>query len=142
MRIPPLRITCVLVALALLPSLVACDLKSVTVRIADFDSHAVDGVRFHRLDERLGVFVPGGTVRFSETFIHDHWGEEFVEYTIYDADGQEVISVPVQVLRDPANPDTVTLNLLYNRVEDPGWFRVSSFNAAGESELSTEQIYL
>jgi hypothetical protein len=141
MRTPALRIACAFVALALLPTLVACDLKGVTVRIADFESNAVDGVRFYRLDEVLGDFVPGGSVRFSEPYLAPGSGE-VVDYTILDADENEVLNLSARLRRDPADPDAVTLNLVYDRTEPPGWFRISSFNAAGESVLSLEQIYL
>ncbi len=140
MRIPS-RIVCVFVALVLLPTLTACDLKEVIVRIADFESNQVDGVRFHRLDEATGQFVPGGSVRFSEPYISESWGE-VVDYTILDAAGQEVLTLPAPLRRDAANPDMVTIGLLYTHALDPGWFRISSVNAAGESDLSIEQIYM
>jgi len=140
MRNPSLRIACVLTALALLPTLVACDLKGVTVLIADFESNSVDGVRFYRLDEALGDFVPGGSIRFSAPYLSKALGE-VVDYRILDADGNETSRFTAPLFRDASNPDVVTVNLLYNRLEDPGWFRLASFNGAGESPLSLEQIY-
>lgn len=140
MRVPSLRIVCALAALLLLPSLTGCEMRSVTVRIADFDSNAVEGVRFWRLDEVVGSFLPGGSLLFGEPVIDRDL--ELVSYDVIDPEGTVMTTLTAQVIRDPANPDTVTLDLSYARGEAPGWFKISSFNAAGDSALSLEQIYL
>ena len=132
-----------LVALALLsvaPHLLACDYKQVTVRVLDFDTNAVIGVRFWRLSESSGEFLAGGRVLFSEVYQED--GEEWVDYTVVNEDGSEGLTLPARIVRDGANPDAVTVDLYYSRFEGPGWYRVSAFNGAGDSDLSDEQVYL
>lgn len=141
MRRASLRATCLLATLLFLPALVACEFKSVTVQIADFETNSVEGVRFWRLDEALGDFQPGGSVRFSDPYPAGG-GLEMIDYTIVQANGEEVLTLPAEVIRDPADPDLVTLVISYGRFEEAGWFRVSSFNAVGDSELSSEQVYL
>ncbi len=136
-----LRTSCALVALSLLPLLTACEYRRVTVRIADFESALVEGVRFWRLTEASLQFEPGGSVEFDDPRILES-GHEVVDYTVFSPDGEELVTLPAFVLRNPADPDTVTLELQYLRYEDPGWFRITTYNAAGESELSQEQIYL
>jgi hypothetical protein len=44
------------------------------------------------------------------------------------------------VVRDPANPDQVTLRLLFSRIGQPGSYRASTYNGKGDSSLSNEML--
>ena len=120
--------------------LCGCDLSKLHVIIPDFDSNRVAGVQVWRLDDGSQQPVAGGQLSFSEPYILQ--GHEVVDYTQVHADGSEGVTFFARVMRDPANPDTVSLDLGYERLEEAGWFKVSTFNSQGSSELSLNQTYL
>jgi hypothetical protein len=139
MRHVSLKGLCALVIL-LAVALSGCEYKQVTVRISDLEAAQVDGVRFWRLSETSGRFEPGGVIRFTEVGLLK--GVETLFYSVLNADGSEGLTLSSPVARDPAHPDRVTLRIWYPRMEEEGWFKVTSFNAVGESSLSDEQIFL
>jgi hypothetical protein len=139
MRRVSLRGLCAL-AILLVVALSGCEYKQVTVRISDLEASQVDGVRFWRLSETSGRFEPGGVIRFTEFGLRK--GVETLFYSVTYADGSEGMTLSSPVVRDPAHPDRVTLNIWYPRLEDEGWFKITSFNQVGESSLSDEQVFL
>jgi hypothetical protein len=124
----------------LVVALSGCEYKQVTVRISDLEAAQVDGVRFWRLSETTGRFEPGGEVRFAHIAFRK--GVETLFYTVVQGNGATSLSLSSPVVRDPAHPDRVTLQIWYPRIEEQGWFKVSSFNEVGDSSLSNEQVFL
>ncbi len=125
--------------------LVACESKDVVVRIPDFDSAQVDGVWVWRLDDATGQWVKDGQIDFGQLLLAG--GREQLEYENLgvaggSAETQEGVALRADVLRDPLNPDQVTVELIYFRMSDPGEFRVTTYNDAGESPLSLESALL
>lgn len=117
-----------------------CELRQIRLMIPDFDSSLVEGVQVWRLDDATGQPVAVGQLTFSEPYVLQ--GEEVVDYTQLHADGSEGITVFTRLVRDPANPDTISIELAYDRLEPEGWFKISTFNSLGDSALSQGQTYL
>lgn len=139
MRRVSLRGLCAL-AMLLVVALSGCEYRQITVRLSDLEAAQVNGVRFWRLSETSGRFEPGGVVHFGN--IGFRKGVETLFYFVSQADGFTSPSLSSPIVRDPAHPDRVTLQIWYPRLEDQGWFKVSSFNEAGDSSLSDEQVFL
>ena len=138
MRTLSTRSGCILTLLLLLP-LVGCDFKRITVRIDQFETREVQGLRFWRLDDASGTWLPEGHVLFSDVKEEDD--VRWVNYTPVNLLGEAGHPLGAELLRDPEKPGTVVLDIFYEFAAD-GWFRVSTFNANGESPLSEESILL
>ena len=129
-----------LVGLFLLLALPGCELKSVTIRLSGLESQQVEGVRFWRQSERTGQFELAGRVAF--VGVVERKGVEWLHYELLNPDGSAGFTLHAPVERDPSDPDMITVQLQYARWENPGWFKVSAYNPAGDSPLSDEQIFL
>lgn len=132
-----------LVAVAL-PVLAGCEVKPLTVQILGWDTYAVQGVWLWRYDDAAGRFERDNGVQFlrdrSTTQFAEGFppGAELVLYTFAAGGGE----MPARVQRDPNDPDRVTLDLWYLRFSDAGIFKATTYNAAGESALSSNSILL
>lgn len=135
----------VAVALLVLP-LFACRWYGVTVLIPDFDTSQVEGVWFWRLSQDTGQYVRDGQIVFADQAHTLDDGRVLLPYTLLTNDGLLVHDSLATVLdRDSTNPDRVTLNLQYAALDKAGMspsYRVSSYNAAGDSALSDETVVL
>jgi hypothetical protein len=133
----------VLVAIAL-PVLTGCEIKMFTVEILGWDAYQVQGVWLWRYDQAAGRYQRDNGIQFHRDQPTTQYQEQFppgtelVLYT-YAGDGSEM---PASVQRDPNDPDRVTLQLWYLRFSEPGVFKASTYNAAGESVLSSGSILL
>jgi hypothetical protein len=116
-------------------SLSGCELKTLTVRLPTFFSAGVEVLQFWRLDGPRG-FVRSGHIRFQG--LYGPPGRKVVQYTIVDPSGADSLTLTAPVL---VRGDSIVVELMYARWADPGWFRVSSRNRAGESALSEEEIF-
>ena len=134
-----LRSLCLL-GLLLLLALPGCEMKAVTIRLSDFESQQVEGVNFWRQSELTGQFELAGRITFVGLAERD--GVESLFYQVSNPDGSEGFVLQAPVVRDAADPDLITVQLQYARWEDPGWFKVTAYNPAGNSPLSDEQVFL
>lgn len=133
----PILIAFVSLLLVVLPG---CDLSFLSVQIPDFDSHRVQGVWIWRLSERSGQWERDTRIDFVDT---SPWnGAELMSYTSVVGTLGERGTLPSGLTRDPANPDRVSLSLGFARLSAPGQFRVSTWNAYGDSPLSNASAAL
>jgi hypothetical protein len=123
--------------LLLAVSLAGCEYKAVTVQIPSFFSAGVDELWFWRLQARRDEYVRSGHIRFGGLFGPP--GKKVVQYTMVAPSGEVGLTLraPVRI-----KGDSIVVELNYARWADPGWFRVSSRNRAGESPLSEAEIFL
>jgi hypothetical protein len=115
-----------------------CEFGTLVVQVPDFDSKQVMGVT-------LWSTPPSGTpqraldVEFVGTRV-DEQGVEVIGYSY--AVGGRPLEVWVPLHRDRANPDRVTLLFDALPVAAGVRYRISSFNEAGDSPLSTQTFAL
>ncbi len=131
----------ILVFVAIALCLGGCEVKSLQIWIPDFDSSQVRGVWIYQFSETSGEFEKMLQLVFTEPF--DKEGTEVLTYTsdeFMDGEGSQV-HVETQVVRNPENPDEVTLELWFP-CEPPIAIKVSTYNAIDESPLSDETLYL
>lgn len=106
-----------------------CDLRAFRVRIPHFETAQVQGLWVWRA-EPSGEFVRFAQIEFGELAEED--GVEYLPYSVAVAGSPMVLNSPV--VRAPTAPEDVTLCIaLRNEV---GTYKVSSYNAVGESPLS------
>lgn len=117
-----------------------CEFSHLKVMIPDFESSLVEGVQLWRLAEGTDEPVRAGRLVFSQ--VSDEFGNETIDYTIELADGTTSMTLPASLNRNASQPDSVELELYYIRSEPAGWFKVSTYNAFGSSQLSLTQTYL
>lgn len=117
-----------------------CEYRMLQVVIPDFDTSAVEGVQIWRLADGTNQPVQGSQLVFTVPYSQN--GQEIVDYTQLNPDGSQGILLQAVVERSPTQPDTVQVRLYYYRMQPQGWYRVSTFNEVGTSELSLEKTYL
>jgi len=135
-----IRRAAVFVSAAIALCLVGCEIKSLKIWIPDFDSSQVRGVWIHQLSQS-GEYQKVLQVVFQEPF--HRGGAEFLHYTaegFVEEEGQQIYG-EAEVVRNPENPDEVTLEL-WLPCEPPIAIRVSTYNEVDESPLSDEALYL
>lgn len=133
------RVAATGVAAALLLFVSGCTWTSFTVGILDFDTSQVQGLWLWRADAS-GAFQRAARFDFSPPRLNG--SSEVMDYVVSMPGSTDTMPAQVSVQRSPTNPNQVALVLLYPRSEASGTYRVSSFNAAGESALSTTQSAL
>ena len=115
------------VALALVGMFaVACDMRGFRVQLNAFEEDQVRGLWLWR-ESTPGDFERYAQIQFGA--LHEHEGEEFLPYSV-DLNGAVTVNAPVD--RDEADNLTVMLYFAH----ESGAYKVSSYNAAGESGLS------
>ncbi len=125
---------------AVLLLLPGCDLSFVSVEIPDFDSSRVQGVWIWRQSESNGQWVRDTRIDFVD---RSTWnGIELVSYSTVVGTLGERGALPSGLTRDPANPDRAMISLGFLRLSAPGRFRVSTWNAYGDSPLSNDSASL
>jgi hypothetical protein len=124
-------------SLACLLAMPGCEAKVVTVELPTYFSAGVDEVWFWRLDERSQGYVRSGHMKFAGLFGPP--GKKILQYTMVAPDGTQGLTItsPVSI-----QGDSITVALNYARWANPGWFRVTARNRAGESALSAREVYL
>ena len=125
-------------ALALLIGpLTGCEWRPVSVQLPTFFSAGIDELHFWRNEPQIQEFVRSGHMRFSSLI--GPAGAQLIRYTMILPDGTEsfTLTSPVEV-----QGDSIIVQLYFARWHDPGEFRVSARNAAGESDLSSSSIPL
>ena len=119
-----------LLAIGLLAS--GCDIQGFRVRLKDFAATAIEGLWVWQRSPSTGKFVRHSQIEFGSVYRSN--GSEYLMYTF--TTGADPMGLQTVVVRSASNPDTVTLNLAFLAV-GPGDYKMSSFNAAGESALSS-----
>jgi len=128
------RTTCAAFVLLLAIGILAsgCDIQGFRVRLKDFTSTAIEGLWVWQRSPATGKYVRHSQIEFGS--IYRSAGNEYLSYTF--TTGADVMGLQSLVQRASTSPDTVTLNLAFLAVGS-GSYKMSSFNAAGESALST-----
>lgn len=114
---------------------IGCDLQWVKVMIPDFESKHVTGVWVWRQSEQNGQYVRDTEIGFGTRISGVDGSELLLVETTLGTLGERS-SLPTGIERDATNPDHVTLVLGFTRLSAPGIFKVSSYNASGDSPLS------
>jgi hypothetical protein len=117
-------------------------MKQLAVQIPDFESGVIQGIQLWRGDEPASeIVVDAGRITFGDCY--SGAGDEMMGYTMVDSQNQPFeYTFDVKVVRT-GDGDGVTLRFAFPKWrEPPGWIRASTFNAAGESELSEEAVFL
>lgn len=128
-----------LLAGVLLLAAQGCKWFEITVRIPDFDSRKVQGVWLWRQDPASGHWERAGQIVFQPAPASS--GSSDLQYVVLQPDGFGLpLKAPLE--RDPKSPDKVSVKLWYARFLDAGRYRVSTYNATGESTLSPETLDL
>jgi len=124
------RLACLVFALPLL----GCGLSWLTVEIPDFSSKHVEGVWIWRLSPQTNQYVRDTQIQFES--VTTLTSGDVLNYTAISGQGQMLLST--SLAHNPANHDVVTVTLSFAEASLPGTFKVSTFNAAGESPLSAQ----
>ena len=118
-----------LVALAITAA--GCNLGGVRIQIPDFMSRQVEGVWIWRQDAS-GAFQRFAQLHFEEAATGAD-GKRYLTYWLQD--GTATLTLHSLLESVPGQPSAVELELGFLHA-DGGSFKVSSYNAAGESSLS------
>jgi hypothetical protein len=129
------RLALVALSLALLP-LGGCTVALCTISIPDFGTKAVGGVWLWKLSAATGVYERDTLFLFGAMGRSD--GAELLNYQAAPADGSTPLATTATLFREASNPDHVTLQLMFSRKDAAGYYRASTYNASGDSPLSTE----
>ena len=136
----------VLVLALLAGPMLGCEPAKVQIQLDSFSTSGIEGIVLHREDTD-GTFRPVCEIHFSDfrTIVRRGESIERIKYVQTCLDG--IMGIPALVLETdverPANaPDAVQLELWYWRFENPGIYKASAFNAAGESPLSASSLQL
>ena len=114
--------------------LTGCDGAQVVVRIVDFDSSRVEGIRVWARDEASDEFVEALTVVF-EGF-DDRRSQELLKYTLW-SEGEKVAPLMgTAITRGDTSQDEIVMRMLLLPLPGSGEYRISSFNAVGDSAMS------
>jgi hypothetical protein len=133
-----LRRFAVLAILTLALPIGGCDWDVLVVQVPDFDSKQVLGITLWRTTAQGGV-QRALDIQLLEPKLDDQ-GTELVGYS-YVEDGQTV-EVWDRLHRDPANPDRVLLGFVALPLPENVSYRISTFNAAGDSALAPQTFVL
>ena len=126
--------------LSVLP-LGGCQLALFTITIPDFGSKAVEGVWLWRLSPTTGAYVRDTQFSFVGA-VTPAAGGETIDYSASTPDGSPPVPITTYISRDASQPDRVTLQLIYSRMSDPGYYRASTYNSSGDSPLTNEIVPL
>jgi len=125
------RIRAALAALALLGLCsTACDVKGFRVQLPGFETTEVRGLWLWRASPQTGEFERFAQIEFGSIVAEGDF--EFLPYTV--TIGGSPFTFNALVTRVPAAPEDVSLGLSFGQAL--GTFKISSYNAVGESPLS------
>jgi len=135
------RSVCAALALMAL-TLTGCQWKTLCVHLPDFESNLIQGIQLWRGDGPASeILTEAGRISFGDCYSGQN--VEMLAYTMVDSQSQPFnFTFDVKVVRSE-DGDGVTLHFSFpGWREPPGWIRASSFNTAGESDLSEEAVFL
>jgi len=130
-------ICCTVSALAF--ALVGCDIQWVNVMIPDFQSKQVQGVWIWYASGATGTFAHQLQVPVQTVFaqIGPNPTPGVLETASDPAGNQQMLVVNAQP--DPANPDGITVKIGVVAPTVSGYVKVSTYNVAGESPISSAE---
>ena len=132
-----------LIALSLTGAVTQCQWKNLIVEIPDLEVNQIQGLQLWRADDETSQsFTEAARVVFGDCFLEN--GMELMQYTMLDSQNQPIgFLAPATVVRgEDANGAATLVFFFAGWSEPPGWIRVTTFNAVGESELSDEAVFL
>jgi hypothetical protein len=115
---------------ALVVSAAGCEVRGFRIQVPGFETHGVQGIWVWRESPTTGEYERYAQIEFGERY-ELFEGSEFLWYSFPAAEGPMFLQTAIE---PGAEPDAVNLNLAFLQV--PGSFKVSSYNASGESPLS------
>lgn len=123
--------------------LLACPLGRLRVKIPDFATSDVRGVRLYRVDDATGLLSAAGTIQFLGIEASDGGSGEMLAYRQLTAEGDPWFGpLRTQVVRDPSQPASLEVELAFLNQLPAGWFKVASYNAVGTSKPSSGQTFI
>ncbi len=124
-----------LLAVLVAPLFLGCSWASLTVQIDDFTASEVLGISVHRLDEPTGTFVHHADIEFLGVVEKD--GVELMQFRFHDFELDRTVTLQTELV--DLGDDRVQLRLVFSRLT-PGVFKVSAYNAYGDSGLSEASV--
>ena len=119
-----------------------CDTRADTMEIPGYGNGNVDGVWLWRLAEATGTYRRACRFELDATQL-DATATEVLPYLqVCTTPGQIGLNLRATISRLPADPSTIVVTMWYFRYEAAGQFKASSYNAAGESALSSTTLSL
>jgi hypothetical protein len=114
--------------------------EMVTIEIPDFDSSAVQGVWMYRWSDAAQDYERSIELRIVDRGVGND--TEYIDYEIRDSSGNVRYTLPAEIVRDQGNPDGALIDFFVVLFDGEGTFRASTYNDAGESQLSAEQLQI
>jgi hypothetical protein len=119
-----------------------CQTRSVTIEIPGFGNGEIDGVWLWRFTSSTGKYERSCRLELSDPQF-DESGNEVLPYLQVCNDPGEIgMNLQATISRLAADPDTIIVTMWYFRYRDPGQYKASSYNSAGESALSPTALSL
>jgi hypothetical protein len=112
-------------------STAACDVRGFRIQVPGFETKGVLGVWVWRESPTTGEYERYAQIQFGDRY-ELYEGIEFLWYSFPAVQGPMHLQTKIEYATE--DPDTVNLNLAFLQV--PGSFKISSYNASGESPLS------
>ncbi len=135
--------TLALITLCLTGGMIQCPIRGLAVEVPDLDANQIEGLQLWRGDEATSqTFDESIRIFFGESQVSN--GSEMMEYTMLSPEG-EPLEVWGHAALDRGEEESSPVRLYFvfgSWSESPGWFRVTTFNAVGDSDLSDEAIFL
>ncbi len=136
------RLSHLVMAFTLLLLSFGCETRAITIEIPGFGDGAVDGVWLWRYADSTGQYERACRLELSAPQL-DASGNEVLPYLqVCTTPGEVGMDLQATISRLPADPDTIVVTVWYFRYRDPGQYKASSYNAAGESALSPTALAL
>lgn len=132
-----------LIALFFTSAVTQCPIRGLAVEVPDLEANQLQGLQLWRTDDETSqTYNENCRIVFGETVVAN--GKEMMEYTLLSPEGEPLLEGNYAAIdRREGEDGPVRLYFLFGSWrEAPGWFRVTSFNAVGESEISAEAIFL
>jgi hypothetical protein len=124
--------------LAAVPML-GCEPKEITLALPGFGNGSIDGVWIWHLASS-GQYERACRLQLSDTQTTPT-GIEILPYVQVCSAADEVgMNMSAKVVRLSGDPSTIIVKLWYFRWVDPGQFKASAYNSAGESPLSSQTL--
>ena len=121
--------------------LLACPWGALRVQIPDYVTSDVRGIRVYRVDDATGKLAAAGHIEFLG--IETMRDGEKLGYKQFDTAGVLRFGpIFTPVIRDPAKPAAIQLNLAMLNQLPAGWFKIASYNEFGTSPPSTGQTFM
>jgi hypothetical protein len=132
-----------LFALSLTGVATQCSVKWLAVEIPDLEANQIEGIQLWRGDQETSqIYDENVRILFGDRLVSN--GSELIEYRIQTPEGEPIPAWSHAAIdRGEGGNGPIRLYfVLGDWSEQPGWFRVSTFNAVGESDLSAESVFL